>query len=157
MGRAGPYRNSLRAGIASNVREEQGPACAVHRREEIASDAQTREPMEGAMNTRMFSIAAAAGMLIGTAALAQTRGDTGTSGVAPGHEMQEQGGKDGPGASGFAPDRDDRLSGGDRDRSAPLRGDDDDRTNGFGGRDDRLRGDREDQMMDQDTRGIDKE
>ena len=109
--------------------------------------------MEASMTAKTLSIAAAAALLIGATALvqAQTRSSPGASGVSPGHGMQEHGGR------GFAPGRAGTTGAGDRDHG--LRGDDDDRTTGFGGRDrdDRLRGDRDDQMMDHDTRGIDKE
>ncbi len=72
----------------------------------------------------------------------RSEGGPGASGVSPGHEMREGEGGGGPGASRLAPGHDP-----------------DDRTAGFGGRDrdDRLRGDRDDRMMDKDTRGIDKQ
>jgi hypothetical protein len=69
------------------------------------------------MNTKLLSIAAAAGLLIGSTAVlhAQSRGGTssggaggGASSVSPGHQMQSPGGngersEGGPGASGFSP------------------------------------------------------
>jgi hypothetical protein len=114
------------------------------------------------MKTKLLSIAAAAGLLIGSSALVQAQsgsrnggmsGGPGASATSPGHEMQKHGSKGGPGASGFAPghqrDRDDTAGRGDRD----------DRTTGFGGRDDddRMRHDVDGRMMDDDRRGIDKE
>jgi hypothetical protein len=116
------------------------------------------------MNTKILSIAAVAGLLIGSTAMVQAQqpsapgqrmqggaaSSPGASGASPGHEMQERGSKGGPGASGFAPghqgttgagDRDDKIGGRDRDdkmrgdRDDKMRGDRDDRTTGFGGRD----------------------
>jgi len=107
------------------------------------------------VHAKILSVVAAAGLLVGSAAVAQaqmsgTRGSSqpGMSGSAPGHEMQERGGR--PGASGFAPgheragdrDRDDRTTGfSNRDRDDRLRGvrDRDDRTFGRGDRDERRR------------------
>jgi hypothetical protein len=117
------------------------------------------------MKTKLLSIAAVAGLLIGSTALvqAQTRGGMGggpgASGASPGHEMQREGSRGGPGASGFAPGHERGTTGaGDRDRDDEISGDGD-RTTGFGGRDrdDRLRDDRDDRMMDNDSRGIDKD
>jgi hypothetical protein len=138
---------------------------------------------ESLMNRKLLSIAAMAGLLIGSTALvqAQSRGGgmgggaagaspghqmqspggseersegPGASGFSPGHEMKEGEGKGGPGASGLAPGHNKGTTGaGDRDDR--LSGDRDDRLRGD--RDDRLRGDRDDRMMDEDRRGIDKE
>lgn len=118
------------------------------------------------MRTKLLSIVAAAGLLIGSAAIVQAQSRNGmgagpgASGASPGHEMQNEGSRGGPGASGFAPgrqgDRDDTVGRGDRDDR--MRGDRDDRTNGFGrDSDDRLRRDSDDRMMDNDRRGIDKD
>ena len=105
------------------------------------------------MNTKLLSIAAVAGLLMGSTAIVQaqmggSRNGPGASATSPGHEMQREGSKGRPGASGFA-----------RDRGDKMRGDRDDRTTGFGGRDrdDRLRHDTDDRNMDNDRRGIDKE
>ena len=105
------------------------------------------------MNTKLLSVAAAV-VLIGSTALvqAQSRGGTASS-AAPGHQMQSPGGSgersEGPAASGFSPGHDKGKTGA---------GDRDDRTTGFGrDTDDRLRGDRDDRMMDNDRSGIDKE
>jgi len=114
------------------------------------------------MNAKLLSIAAAAGLLIGTTALAQaqSRGGMGggASGASPGHEMQEKGSKGGPGASGFSPghemQREGSRNGAGASGFAPGH---DDETTGVGDRDDRLRGDRDDRMMDNDRRGIDKD
>ena len=56
------------------------------------------------MNTKLLTIAAAAGLLIGSTAIAGAQGGGmgGASGGSPGREMQEHGSKGGPGASGFA-------------------------------------------------------
>jgi hypothetical protein len=126
---------------------------------------------EALMNTKILSIAAVAGLLIGSTAMVQAQQPSapgqrmqggglsgpGASGASPGHEMQEHGSKGGPGASGFAPGHQGTTGAGDRDDK--MRGDRDDHATGFGGRDsdDRLRGDRDDRMMDQDRRGIDKD
>jgi hypothetical protein len=126
---------------------------------------------EALMNTKILSIAAVAGLLIGSTAMVQAQqsgapgqrmqggglSGPGASSASPGHEMQEHGSKSGPGASGFAPGHQGATGAGDRDDK--VRGDRDDRTTGFGGRDsdDRRRGDRDDRMMDQDKRGIDKD
>ena len=103
------------------------------------------------MNTKILSIAAVAGLLIGSTAVVQAQSSRmggGASGASPGHEMQEHGSKGGPGASGFAPGHNKGTTGA---------GDRDDRTNGFGGRDgdDRPRHDTD--GMDNDRRGIDKD
>src|SRR5437588_5859569 len=118
------------------------------------------------MSTKLLSIAAVAGLLIGSTAIvhAQSRGmgaGPGASGTSPGHEMQSEGSRGGPGASGFAPgrqgDRDETVGRGDRD-DRMGRGDRDERTNGLGrDSDDRMRDDRDDRMMDNDRRGIDKD
>jgi hypothetical protein len=75
------------------------------------------------MNARIVSIAAAAGLLIGSTAIGYAQnqardsapgqqmhekgskpGSPGASGYAPGHQMQDKGSKRGsPGASGYAP------------------------------------------------------
>jgi hypothetical protein len=72
------------------------------------------------MQAKLLSIAAAAGLLIGTSGLGiaqsrttpghemqqkgSVRGHPGASGYSPGHEMQKYGSKRGqPGASGYAP------------------------------------------------------
>ncbi len=75
------------------------------------------------MNAKIVSIAAAAGLFIGSTAIGYAqnpardsapghemqekgskRGSPGASGYAPGHEMQDKGSKRGsPGASGYAP------------------------------------------------------
>ena len=111
------------------------------------------------MNTKLLSIAAAAGLLIGSTALvqAQSRGG-GPSGASPGHEMQEKGSKGGPGASGYSPGHEMQRKGSKNGSGASgfARGHNKE-TTGAGGRGDRLRGDRDDRMMDKDTRGIDKE
>ena len=118
------------------------------------------------MTTKLLSIAAVAGLLLGSAAIvhAQSRGGVsagpGALGPSPGAEMQSGVGMGGPEASGFAPGgqgaRDDTLGRADRDDQ--VRRDGDDRTTGFGrDSDDRLRNDRDDQMMDTDTRGIGKD
>jgi hypothetical protein len=123
------------------------------------------------MNTKILSIAAVAGLLIGSTAMVQAQQPSapgqrmqgggssgpGAFGASPGHEMQEHGSKGGPGGSGFAPGHQGTTGAGDRDDK--MRSDRDDHTTGFGGRDseDHLRGDRDDRMMDQDKRGIDKD
>jgi hypothetical protein len=103
------------------------------------------------MNTKILSLAAVAGLLIGSTAIAQAQtrhGTGGASGVSPGHEMQQGEGRGGPGASRLAPGHNKGTTGA---------GDRDDRTNGFGGRDaDDLPRDDTD-GMDNDRRGIDKE
>jgi hypothetical protein len=133
------------------------------------------------MNAKMLSIAAVAGVLLGSTALVQAEekmGGPGASGATPGHEMQERGSLPGhPGASGYAPghattgaaDRDDRKFGdrdGDRDDRRGLRGDRDDRKNARRDhdRDDRrgARGDRDDKMTgfggrDRDDRKFDRD
>jgi len=102
------------------------------------------------MNTKILSIAAVAGLLIGSTAVvqAQSRNMGGASRASPGHEMQEGKGRGGPGASRLAPGH---------NRTTTGAGDRDDRTNGFGGRDadDLPRHDTD--GMDNDRRGIDKE
>jgi hypothetical protein len=75
------------------------------------------------MNPRILSIAAVAGLLVGSTAIGYAQsstqdkapgqrmqdkgsvpGEPGASGYAPGHQMQEKGSKPGaPGASGYAP------------------------------------------------------
>jgi hypothetical protein len=75
------------------------------------------------MNTKIVSIAATAGLLLGSVAIGYAqnpsresapgqqmqekgskRGSPGASGYSPGHQMQEKGSKPGsPGASGYAP------------------------------------------------------
>jgi hypothetical protein len=129
----------------------------------------SQEAKEALMNVKVLSIAAMAGLLIGSTALVQAQnrggggmggassaspghemqspgasgerseGGPGASGFSPGHEMREGEGRGGPGASGLAP-------GHDRDTTGSSSRD----------RDDRLRGDRDDRMMDKDSRGIDK-
>jgi hypothetical protein len=101
------------------------------------------------MSAKILSIVAAAGLLIGSSAIvhAQTRGHhhggLGTSSASPGHKMQSEGSRGGPGARGLA-----LRQHGVRDDVDGY----DSRTTGFGGRDsdDRLRNDRDDQMMDSD-------
>jgi hypothetical protein len=111
-------------------------------------------------------LGATAGLLLGSTAIvhAQSGGGMsagpGSSAAAPGAEMQSGGSMGGPEASDFAPGgqsaRDDTLGRADRDDQ--VRRDGDDRTTGFGrDSDDRLRNDRDDQMMDTDTRGIGKD
>ena len=54
------------------------------------------------MNAKIVSIAAAAGLLIGSTAIGYAQNPARDS--SPGHEMQDKGGKRGsPGASGYAP------------------------------------------------------
>ena len=129
------------------------------------------------MKTKLLSIAAVAGLLIGSTAIvqAQSRGrGGGASGASPGHEMKSPSGsgerrEGGPGASGFSPGHEmqegegrggpgaSRLAPG-RNKGTTGAGDRDDRTTGSGGRDadDRPRHDT-DGMMDNDRRGIDKD
>jgi len=114
------------------------------------------------MNTKILSIAAVAGLLIGSTAMvqAQVRGGTsspGASGASPGHEMQEHGSKGGPGASGFAPGHEMQKQGSKGGPGASGFAPGHQGTTGAGDRDDRPRGDRDDRMMDQDKRGIDKD
>src|ERR1700686_82122 len=119
------------------------------------------------MNVKMLSIAAVAGVLLGSTALVQAEEKLGgTSGATPGHEMQQKGSLPGhPGASGFAPghattgaaDRDDRKGARrdhDRDDRRGPRGDRDDKMTGFGGRDDRKL-DRDDRKKIDNDRKID--
>jgi hypothetical protein len=115
------------------------------------------------MTTKLSSIAAVAGLLLGSTVIVHAQGGglsagPGSFGASPGAEMQSERNRSGPEASGFARGREsggeDTLGRGDRDQK--MRRDGDDRTTGFG-RDDRLRNDRDDQMMDTDTRGIGKD
>jgi hypothetical protein len=102
---------------------------------------------EDMMKAKILSIAAVAGLIIGTTAIVQAE-EKGSRGATPGHEMQEKGSLPGqPGASGYAPGH---STSGIRDR--------DDKTTGQGDRDDR-RGDRDDRMRarDRDDRKIDKD
>ncbi len=119
------------------------------------------------MKSRVLSIVAVAGLLIGTTAIvqAQSRGGMtggGASGVSPGQEMKSPGGngersEGGPGASGLSPGHEmqegEGRGGPGASRLAPGHNKG---TTGAGDRDDRMRGDRDDRMMDRDTRGIDK-
>jgi hypothetical protein len=95
------------------------------------------------MERKLFVIAAAMGLMLGTTAVqAQMRGDRDTGGT-PGHMMQEKGPVPGhPGASGYAPGHDRDANKGDRD-DRMHRGDRDDRMTGAGDRDDSRRGDRD--------------
>ena len=89
------------------------------------------------MNSRILSMIAAAGVLIGTPALyAQNANQRQT----PGHQMQEKGSVPGhPGASGYAPGHErEGRSDVDRDRGTQGRGDMD-RDRGMEGRGDRDR------------------
>jgi hypothetical protein len=107
------------------------------------------------MNAKIFSIATVAGVLLGSAALAQAEERMSGPSATPGHQMQQKGSLPGhPGASGYAPghrttglgDRGDRkhLKFGDRDDRRHIRGDRDDKMTGFGGRD------RDDRKFDRD-------
>jgi hypothetical protein len=94
------------------------------------------------MNTKIISIAAAAGLLVGSTAIGYAQsssqdsapgqqmqdkgsvpGQPGASGYAPGQQMQDKGSKPGsPGASGFAPGQKDTTGQGgrsDNTRDAP--------------------------------------
>jgi hypothetical protein len=117
------------------------------------------------MKRKLLSIAAVAGLLIGSTAIVQAQsrggmsGGPGAPGFAPGHQdTTGAGDRDRDDRMGRG-DRDDRIRRGDRDHDDDIRDDRDDRTTGFGGRDrdDRLRDDRDDRMMDNDSRGIDKD
>jgi len=112
--------------------------------------------------TRSLSIAAAAGVLLGSTAIMHAQGGgasagSGSLGETPGAGMQSDGGRGGPESSdSAAPGHGDAL--GRRDGEQKIRSEGDDRTTGFGrDGDDRLRNDRDDQMMDNDTRGIGKD
>src|SRR5262249_38575715 len=115
--------------------------------------------------TRFLSIAAVAGVLLGSTAILHAQGGgtgagSGSFGASSGAGMQSEGGMGGPESSGSAADhesgRKDTLGRGDRERK--IRSEGDDRTTGFGrDGDDRLRNDRDDQMMDNDARGIGKD
>ena len=117
------------------------------------------------MTRKLLSIAAVAGLLLGSTAIMRAQGGgmsagPGSSGASPGAEMQSEGNRSGPEASGVARGREsggeDTLGRGDRDQK--MRRDGDDHTTGFGrDSDDRLHNDRDDQMMDTDTRGIGKD
>jgi hypothetical protein len=127
------------------------------------------------MTTKILSIAAVAGLLLGSTAVvqAQSRMGGGASGASPGHEMKQPGGRGerragGPGASGFTPGHEmqegegrggpgaSRLAPG-RNRGTTGAGDRDDRTTGSGGRDDDGVPRHDTDGMDNDRRGIDKE
>jgi hypothetical protein len=105
------------------------------------------------MNAKMLSIAAVAGVLLGSTALVQAEEKmSGPSGSTPGHEMQQKGSVPGsPGASGYAPgrsttgagDRDDRTAKGDRDDRKMGDRDRDNRRHARSDRDDRKKGDRD--------------
>jgi hypothetical protein len=107
----------------------------------LAAAKQTRSScMDTRMDTRIVSIAAALGLLIGSTAIAYAQnpsrdsapgqqmqdkgsvpGQPGASGYAPGQQMQDKGSKPGsPGASGYAPGRQDTTGqGGRMDKDTP--------------------------------------
>src|SRR5438309_4778857 len=104
------------------------------------------------MSTKILSIAAVAGLLIGSTAVVQAQsrsGMGGASGASPGHEMKQPGGsgerrEGGPGASRFSPGHEmqagEGRGGPGASRLAPGHNKGTtgagDRTTGFGGRDD---------------------
>ncbi len=123
------------------------------------------------MNTKILTIAAVAGLLIGTTAVVQAQkgggmggSSPGASGFAPGQEMKQPGGseerKEGPGASGFSPGHEMQESGARvppalrRAISAPPVPATATTQACGGDGDDRLRGDHDSRMMHKDRRGV---
>jgi hypothetical protein len=115
------------------------------------------------MTTKLLSIAAATGLLLGSSAIVQAQSSGGTNaapgsfGASPGAVTNSEDNGGGSAASGFAPGRQNGRDG-HADGDQQVRTNGDDRTSGFGrDRDDRLSNDRDDQIMDTDTRGVGKE
>lgn len=117
------------------------------------------------MRTTFLSIAAVAGLLLGSTAIVCAQGGAmkagpGSTGATVGAAILSDRNTSGPETSGLASGhqsgREDTLGRADRDEK--IRSEGDDRTTGFGrDSDDRLRNDRDDQMMDNDTHGMGKD